>query len=299
MSVFEQDSWPIILVRPVWLNTTPILQFREQGIAAKLCTDADYWLASILPAPLWGYPHSVPTFAQQGEIASLITDEDAWQNPAAPAQASLRFPQPWQFEQQEVFARFDEDYWQHFIAPTIPQPPIFISQDAEFVAAQICDEDYWQSSPPWSVTRPPILFRAEDDFVFVAALDESGWNFSPVWSAAPAPIIFRSDDDAAFAQPHSFDEDFWNVYIVNVPASLLWPQPWICETLDSELFPLPTSLVLGSGGASPDTGAGSASGITGVGVVSATTGAGSAGASVGIGGVEIISGEGIVNPREK
>jgi|GEM_PF-6223973 len=267
MSVFEQDSWPIILVRPVWLNTTPILQFREQGIAAKLCTDHDYWLASILPAPLWAYAHSVPTFAQQGEIASLTTDEDYWQNPAAPAQASLRFPQPWQFEQQEVFARFDEDYWQQFFAAVMPWKPIFISQDAEYVAAIIADEDLWIGAPPWSVTSPPI--------------------------------IFSSDEDAAFAQSHSFDEDFWACAVAPLVASMLWPQPWICETLDSELVPLPTSLIVGSGGASPDTGAGSASGITGVGVVSATTGAGSAGASVGIGGVEIISGEGIVNPREK
>jgi hypothetical protein len=234
----------------------------------------------------------MPTVPLIFAMSPPLPEDDFWQIPKPPQNSFPNvFPQPFQFEQNELAApQFipDEDFWTNPVAPVRTYPVLILNFDSEGIASKLStDEAYWQNpvAPVWAY--PFLLFEtAQQGSISSFAPDEDYWQTSPLWSVTSPLIIFCADEDAVLVQPPAFDEDFWQNFAAPIVASLLSPQPWSFETLDSGgLVPVPTS-AFGSGATAQGTGEG---------LTEDNEGTGGAGPSAGSGSVVPVS----VNPKTR
>ena len=194
----------------------------------------------------------MPTAPLIYSLSPVLPEDDFWKIPQLPQNSSPNvFPQPFQFEQNELAAPapsiVEEDFWTNPVAPVRTYPVLILNFDSEGIASKLStDEDYWQN---------PV---------------------APVW-AYPFLLFETSQQGSiSFAQRSCFDEDFWTCAVVQTLSDNVYPQPWSFETLDSGgLVAVPVT-AFGAGSVDPHAGEGDSQD---------TEGAGVAGPGIGSGGV--------------
>jgi hypothetical protein len=193
------------------LVTTTILTFPSQGVASALCTDEDFWNNQV--APVWQSFN--PVYLPDAEYipAGFLhgqPDEDFPGPLPAPVNVSFIWPQPFVFEQNEqafgLHGQPDEDFWNNPVFPVPlsfqwPNPWQFEQHEQAFGLHGQPDEDFYQPVAPWIFTN---IIPVQNDELIVP---QPGGVLSP-------------------------DEDFWVNPTSPVPATLLWPSPWIFDLQD-------------------------------------------------------------------
>jgi hypothetical protein len=245
---------------------TVIFGFPEQGSASQLVTDEDYWQNRVLPSqsatpPIQAFtdddvifpatitfqpdedyyvvrlpqptPGLVQAFSDDEVIANLHTDEDYWQNPTAPIPASLLWPQPFVFEQNEqafgLHGQFDEDFWINPVAPVPltmlwPQQWAFEQNEQATGLYGQPDEDFWTPQIPYQ-PWPAIPKALSDDDVIIPQpvflyTDEDFWQNPtfPFWYQQGKLYLPDPEELPAASLYGQPDEDFW----VNPVAPVWW-----------------------------------------------------------------------------
>jgi hypothetical protein len=243
----------------------------------------------------------MPTAPLIYSLSPVLPEDDFWKIPQLPQNSFPNvFPQPFQFEQNELAAPPfipDEDFWTNPVAPVRTYPVLILNFDSEGIASKLStDEAYWQNpvAPVWAY--PFLLFEtAQQGSISSFAPDEDYWQSAPPWSVTSPLIIFRADEDAVLVQPPAFDEDFWACAVADLMLSgLLYPQPWSFETSDSGgLVAVPVT-AFGAGSVDPHAGEGDSQDTEGTGVAGTGSGAGTITKVSDWKGVKIISGKGTV-----
>lgn len=183
------------------------------------------------PVVRYGYgledevPRVLPTF-----------DEDYWQNPVAPEQAKLLYPQPWSGEQGDeapTLPTFDEDYWQNPVAPI----PASLTYPKPWLGEQVGEVPIFTASGDAGTIGTFASFGASEPiFIQVGGLEDelpSALVFVPdedfyrplLPLCAPytlPPSAFTADDEAPHVQP---DEDYWQNPVIPVAAAFAVPNP--------------------------------------------------------------------------
>jgi len=159
-------------------------------------------------------------FPSQNTASQLITDEDYWQNSTAPVQQTFNYPQPFSFDQSEIYPQVtfqpDEDFYIVSVQQQYAPPPQLFTDPDEIPAGSLYgqpDEDFWLNwTPPVPQTFqwPNPWFHQDDPAgSLYAPPDEVAWQpiIQQQWSFVQ-PI---TDDVIIVPQPAVFqpDEDYW------------------------------------------------------------------------------------------
>jgi len=160
-------------------------------------------------------------FPSQNTASQLITDEDYWQNPTAPVQQTLNYPQPFAFDQSEIVQTAvvtfqpDEDFYIVTVQQPQPQFTQPITSDEIPVGSLygLPDEVFW-----WNQT-PPLALTFAIPAPWFHQDDPAGSLYAPPDDLAWQPIIQQqwsfiqpiTDDVIIVPQPAVFqpDEDYW------------------------------------------------------------------------------------------
>jgi len=160
-------------------------------------------------------------------------DEDFWQNPAAPIAASLEWPQPFSFEQNEsptLNGQPDEDFWQSGVAPIASYPPPIVFRDDDVIGTPPTsihtDEDFWINPVAPVPATNGHLYLPDPEEIPAAGLrgqpDEDFWQnpVAPQVAALQFPQPFSFDDGVIVIPPvlPQQDEDFWFSNVVPVSS---------------------------------------------------------------------------------
>jgi hypothetical protein len=215
------------------------------------------------------------------QAASLRVEDSQWQNLVAPIPLTLRWPQPFAFEQFEDASNLETglDFSESLplVAPcfvnTVPQ--VFTADDI-FVAPQptLALEEDWNVKPaPVASYTPPRVFVADDETQIVPpAFDEDFWinPVAPIF--AYAVRVFSDDELIQIAAPIQ-GEDYWQSGVAPVAASIFLRAPDVDEQ-PGVFFVSAEPDVLGSGAVAVVCGGGSVTEVFGAGQAGVASGGG-------------------------
>lgn len=209
---------------PPWEPTWTLLFFLDDGSSVPVFQyDEDFWQQPVVPPVNW--PQPAQPFSSSDEdnlIAEFVAAEDPiWLQLTPPVSASLVWPQPFTFEQNDspTLTSFTDEVYSPVLVQPVPDSIWLLRQDA-----------FDTQDPAGSLTL--VL----DDAFF--SLNIPGVPLPDPGSLALLQQWPFEQNEPAGSLRNTVDEDFW----INPVPPVNWPQPKVF-VFDEQIVPQSTAVV--------------------------------------------------------